>query len=104
MPPAARVGDTILTGHPGPSLTATIATSPNAKVQIQFVPAAVAGSIISPHTGPVIIQGVWQLHPSTPILGGSSKVTFGGLPALRIGDAADGAGVIMAGSPKVLIG
>lgn len=103
MPAAARVGDTALTGHPG-SITTTIASSPNVKVFIQALPAAVAGSILAPHLGPGTSPGGFLPHLPPPIVvGGSTKVLLGGFPALRVGDSAD-LGVIMAGSFKVLIG
>lgn len=98
--PSARVGDSILTGHPC-STTSTILTSLQAKVRVAGLqPAAVSGSIIAPHT---ILAGDSCVPHAATTGFGSAKVFFGGLPANRVGDPAD-MGVILTGAPNVIIG
>jgi len=100
---AARVGDSVLTGHPG-SIVTTIILSTNAKVLIQAIPGAVLGSTLDPfHLGPATTPGGFLPHGPAFVSGGSTKVFLSGAPAARVGDNAD-LGVIMAGSPKVIIG
>ena len=97
--PSARVGDAILTGH-ACSATSTILSSLQSKVIVAFMPAAVSGSPIAPHT--ILVGDSCVPHPATTGFG-SSKVFFGGLPANRVGDNAD-MGVILTGAPSVIIG
>ena len=98
--PSARIGDTIITGH-ACTVTSTIISSLQAKVIVSFSIAAVTGSPIAPHT---ILAGDKCIpHPATT-LAGSPKVFFGGIPANRVGDGADLAGVIISGAPNVIIG
>jgi uncharacterized Zn-binding protein involved in type VI secretion len=99
MPLAARIGDSIITGHLC-SPTSTILTSLQTKVLIGGLPAAVTGSVIAPHT---ILVGKFCVPHAAVTNAGSTKVFIGGLPANRIGDSAD-FGCIISGHPKVLIG
>lgn len=91
---AARVGDA--TNHPG-----TIAGPGVPTVRIEGSPAAVArgGAMhtcsFPPPAGP---------HPPTPFPMGSTSVTIGGMPALRVNDLAGCGASIVQGSPTVTIG
>ena len=99
--PSARITDSIITGH-ACSATSTIISSLQAKVIVSFSIAAVTGSPIAPHT---ILSGSSCVpHPGVTTLAGSAKVFFGGIPANRVGDGADLAGVIISGAPNVIIG
>ena len=91
--------DRILTGH-GCSATASITGLKNIKVFIQGTPGAVVGDNIGPHT---IRAGKSCIPHGAIINSGSTKVFYGVFPAARVGDSAD-MGVIISGSPKVLIG
>lgn len=101
MPAAARAEntDTITTGHACDG-TAKIAGSLNTTVKINGKNGAVQGDAIAPHT---ILSGKVCVPHSATVGGGSSTVFFGGIPAARVGDAADG-GVIISGSGDVFIG
>ena len=99
MPAAARLGDTISTGH-GCDGTSTIAGALISKVTIDGIIAAVIGDAIAAHTIP---SGAACVSHSATVGGSSSKVKFEGIYAARVDDGAD-AGTITSGSPNVLIG
>ena len=99
MPAAARLGDTISTGH-GCDGTSTIAGALISKVTIDGIIAAVIGDAIAAHTIP---SGAACVSHSATVGGSSSKVKFEGIKAARFGDGAD-SGTITSGSPNVLIG
>lgn len=99
MPAAARLGDSISTGH-ACDATSTIAGALITKVKIDGIIAAVLGDAIAAHT--ILVGEVCVPHAAT-VGGSSSKVKFQGIYAARLGDAAD-AGVITSGSPDVNIG
>lgn len=99
MPAAARLGDTISTGH-GCDGTSTIAGALISKVTIDGIIAAVIGDAIAAHTIP---DGDACVSHSATVGGSSSKVKFEGIYAARVDDGAD-AGTITSGSPNVLIG
>jgi uncharacterized Zn-binding protein involved in type VI secretion len=99
MPAAARLGDTISTGH-GCDATSTIAGALISKVKIDGIIAAVIGDAIAAHT---ILSGPSCVPHSATVGGSSSKVKFQGIYAARVGDGADG-GSITSGSPDVIIG
>ena len=99
MPAAARLGDTISTGH-GCDATSTIAGALISKVKIDGIIAAVIGDAIAAHTIP---SGAACVSHSATVGGSSSKVKFEGIYAARVDDGAD-AGTITSGSLKVLIG
>ena len=99
MPAAARLGDTISTGH-GCDGTSTIAGALISKVKIDGIIAAVIGDAIAAHTIP---SGAACVSHSATVGGSSSKVKFEGIYAARVGDGAD-AGTITSGSLNVLIG
>lgn len=99
MPAAARLGDTISTGH-GCDGTSTIAGALISKVTIDGIIAAVIGDAIAAHTIP---SGAACVSHSATVGGSSSKVKFEGIYAARVDDGAD-AGTITSGSLKVLIG
>ena len=99
MPAAARLGDTISTGH-GCDDTSTIAGALISKVTIDGIIAAVIGDAIAAHTIP---DGDACVSHSATVGGSSSKVKFEGIYAARVDDGAD-AGTITSGSLNVLIG
>ena len=99
MPAAARLGDTISTGH-GCDGTSTIAGALISKVTIDGIIAAVFGDAIAAHDIP---SGAACVSHSATVGGSSSKVKFEGIYAARVDDGAD-AGTITSGSPNVLIG
>ena len=99
MPAAARLGDTISTGH-GCDGTSTIAGALISKVTIDGIIAAVFGDAIAAHDIP---SGAACVSHSATVGGSSSKVKFEGIYAARVDDGAD-AGTITSGSLKVLIG
>ena len=99
MPAAARLGDTISTGH-GCDGTSTIAGALISKVTIDGIIAAVIGDAIAAHTIP---DGDACVSHSATVGGSSSKVKFEGIYAARVDDGAD-AGTITSGSLNVLIG
>ena len=99
MPMAARITDTILTGHPC-DVTSNIVASKAVNVFFQGQMAAVVGDVIAP---PSILAGS-SCVPHAAVTGpGSTKVFCGGFPANRVGDVAD-MGAIISGSTKVIIG
>jgi uncharacterized Zn-binding protein involved in type VI secretion len=105
MPAAARLGDTISTGHNELDCDATDATSTIAgalisKVKIDGIIAAVIGDAITEHN---ILDGDACMPHIATVVGSSSKVKFQGIYAARVGDGADG-GSITSGSPDVIIG
>jgi uncharacterized Zn-binding protein involved in type VI secretion len=99
MPAAARLGDTITTGHACDG-TSTIAGNLQSKVIINNIIAAVLGDPIAPHT--ILVGSVCVPH-SAVVVGASEKVFFENIRAARLTDGADG-GVITSGSPDVIIG
>jgi len=98
MPEAARVGDSVNTGH-GCAATTTLAAADH-NVNIEGANALVVGDETVSHAFP-------PDPPCAPhtaeISGGSTKVTIGGIAAARKGDDCD-AGEITSGSIKVTIG
>ena len=98
--PSARITDSIITGH-ACTVQSTIVSSLQAKVIVAGLPAAVTGSPIAPHT---FLSGSSCVPHAVTTLAGSPKVFFGGIPANRVGDGADLAGVIISGAPNVIIG
>ena len=100
MPAAARLGDTISTGH-GCDGTSTIAGALISKVTIDGIIAAVFGDAIAEHNIPDEDDAC--VSHSATVGGASSKVKFEGIYAARVDDGAD-AGTITSGSPNVLIG
>lgn len=100
MPPAARIGDAVVTGHLCTPAT-TIASTLQSKVFIGGPLAAVLGAPLTPHTwkpGSSCVP-----HPGQIVNVGSSKVFIGGIAAARLGDSAD-LGSVSSGFPKVMIG
>lgn len=98
MPAAARVGDSVATGHI--CATTTTLAAANHNVNIQGANALVVGDLTESHAFP----------PSPPcaphvasINAGSSKVTIGGKAAARQTDSCD-AGSITSGASMVSIG
>ena len=83
-----------------------------------FVGAATAhgGTVLPPGVPTVLVAGqaaaVATLphacplpgHAQTPLVPGSGTVLIGGLPALRVGDAATCGAPVVVGAPTVLIG
>lgn len=95
MPPAARIGDL----HTCPMVTGTVphvggpitgAGAPT--VLIAGMPAAVMGDIVT------------CVGPPDTIVKGSATVLIGGKPAARMGDLTAHGGVIVLGTPTVMIG
>jgi uncharacterized Zn-binding protein involved in type VI secretion len=95
MPAAARVGDM----HTCPMVTGNV---PH-----------VGGPVIPPGASTVMIGGVPAATvgdmctcsgPPDSIVAGSATVLFGGKAAARMGDSTAHGGVIVAGSPQVIIG
>lgn len=97
MPAAARVTDTVATGH-ACDATTTIAAA-NHNVNIEGQNAVVVGDLTEPHG---FIPPGCAPH-TAPINAGSSKVTIGGIPAARQTDSCD-AGTITSGATNVTIG
>ena len=73
----------------------------------------VGGPILPPGAPTVLIAGIPAARvgdlctcvgPPDTITAGSSTVMIGGMPAARIGDATAHGGIIVMGSPTVLIG
>lgn len=73
----------------------------------------VGGPILPPGASTVLIAGIPAARvgdmctcvgPPDTITAGSSTVMIGGMPAARIGDATAHGGIIVMGSPTVLIG
>ena len=93
--PAARLTD-MGSGHGSYPPTPIMSASPN--VLINGRAAARMGDALVPHTKPKRSP-----HPRS-IAAGSATVTINGQPAARVGDPIDCGGVIMKGSPNVLIG
>lgn len=95
MPPAARIGDI----HTCPAVTGTV---PH-----------VGGPIIGPGSPTVLIGGMPAARvsdqatcvgPPDVIVAGSGTVLISGMPAARVGDTTAHGGVIVVGSPTVIIG
>ncbi|WP_071871083.1 PAAR domain-containing protein [Atopomonas hussainii] len=95
MPKAGRLGDQD-TGHDACGPTAVIAGSPN--VLINNLPALRLGD-------PLAVHGCPAHAPHGRALAvGSGTVLINNLPAGRVGDAVNCGGVMVQGSPNVLIG
>lgn len=94
---AARVGDSVATGHACDATTTLAAT--NHSVNIQGSNATVVGDLTVAHG---FIPPACAPHTAS-INAGSSKVTIGGIAAARVGDSCD-AGTITSGASKVNIG
>ena len=98
--PAARITDTVVTGH-GCDAVTTIASTLQSTVTIQGLLAAVVGAPLAPHT--ILSGGSCVPHPGQVVNSGSTKVFIGGISAARVGDSAD-LGAVSSGSATVLIG
>lgn len=94
----ARVGDSVATGHLCDATT-TLAFA-NHNVNAQGANALRRGDATVTHE---ILEGIVCVPHVETIKAGSSKVTIGGIPAARLGDACD-AGSITSGASKVNIG
>lgn len=96
MPPAARITDMhtcpLVNPNGSPHVGGPITGPGAANVLIGGVPAAVVGDICA------------CAGPPDSILQGSTTVLFGGKPAARVGDMTAHTGVIVMGSPNVMIG
>ncbi len=97
MSAAARVGDTVATGHGCDSVSA-IAGPGAPTVLINGTPAARVGDLTVPHT--IGVPPFCVAHTS-PILGASS-VLISGQPAAKVGDSVC-SGTITGGSPNVVV-
>jgi len=100
MPPAARVTDAVVTGHPCDAAT-TIASTLQSTVTISGLLGAVVGAPMTPHN--FLSGGSCVPHPAQVVNVGSTTVFLGGIPAARLGDSAD-LGAISSGAPNVIIG
>jgi len=110
MPAAARVGDSVNTGHLC-STTTTIQQG-DSTVLIGGRPAAYNGSLLSPHTiesqrgvqppGPPTNPSTCIPHTAN-VTAGSSTVFVGGKQLARRGDRADD-GTITGGADNVVVG
>ncbi len=98
MPPAARLTDL----HECPMQTPTLVPVPH-----------VGGPIIGPGCPTVLIGKLVAavegdeatcVGPPDVLIKGSTTVTIGGRPAVRMGDTTAHGGVVAAGCPTVLIG
>ena len=104
--PAARIGDSVATGH-GCDATTTIATSNTSpRVIICGQPAATVGMVMEPHT--ITNPAPFPAPPCIPHIGpvinaGSAKVLVGMKALARQGDSAD-MGTITSGCSTVLAG
>tara|TARA_R110000868_G_scaffold295032_3_gene555449 strand:- start:323 stop:625 length:303 start_codon:yes stop_codon:yes gene_type:complete len=99
MKAAARIGDNVYTGHLC-SIIVPLLVPSQSGVFINGVLAATVFAELEPHS--ILSSGSCVPHTGT-VISGSTKVTFGGLAAARIGDPAD-LGNIITGSPNVFIG
>ena len=96
----AQLVDKIATGHPCDS-TAKIQGSKQSKVTVGGKPVAVDGDLVQVHTikaGPSCVA-----HPGVKVSSTTQKLTINGDGVCRIGDPADGAGII-SGQSKVMLG
>jgi uncharacterized Zn-binding protein involved in type VI secretion len=98
MPAAARVGDTVATGHLCD--TATTLATVNRSVNIEGANACVVGDLTVSHSA--FAPPNCAAH-TAPINVGSTLVTIGGVAAARFGDSCD-LGTITSGAVKVTIG
>ena len=99
MPEAARIGDSVSTGH-GCDATTSIAGSLQSTVFINGVKAAVDGDALAAHTIP---SGAACVAHSAVVNNGSETVFIEGIKAARKDDSAD-ADKITGHSPNVYIG
>lgn len=95
----AELIDKIATGHPCTG-TAPIQGTKQSKVTIGGKLVAVDGDTVQVHT---VKAGNTCVPHSVTVSATTSKVFIGGFAVCRIGDPADGAGIIT-GSSKVMIG
>lgn len=95
MPPAARISDMhtcpLFTG-PVPHVGGPVVGPGATTVLINSMPAAVVGDLCT------------CVGPPDSIVKGSSTVFIAGRPAARMGDMTAHSGVIILGSPTVIIG
>lgn len=96
----AQLIDKIATGHPCSS-TAPIQGSKQSKVTIGGNPVAVDGDLVQVHT--IKAGRVCVAHPGVTVSATSAKMFINGSAVCRIGDPADGAGIIT-GQGKVMLG
>ena len=98
MPAAARVGDTIATGH-GCDTVSTIAGPGNPRVMIEGQPAATVGDLSDPHT-----YGVppFCISHTMPITTGCPKVWVGGKHIAMFGSQID-SGTVTGGASRVSV-
>lgn len=95
---AARIGDQ--TNHGGVVVGAGIPT-----VTIEGIIAAVADPALEGGAHSCPINPIPSPpHAMTPFTNGSSTVSIGGQPALRVGDTAACGAAIAKGAPSVMIG
>lgn len=99
MPKAARIGDSVATGH-GCDATTTIQGNLQGTVRVEGKLLAVRGDILAPHT---ILSGTVCVPHTAYTSSGSSSVSAHGIAVCRVGDAAD-AGSITSGASTVNIG
>jgi uncharacterized Zn-binding protein involved in type VI secretion len=99
MPKAARLGDSVATGHPCDGTT-TIAGALQSTVYINGIIAAVDGDALAVHT---ILVGLLCVPHGAVVNNGSSTVFVEGIKAARKDDSAD-ADKITGGSPNVYMG
>ncbi len=97
MAAAARIGDTVATGHGCDTVTA-IAGPGSPTVLINGTPAARVGDLTVPHT--IGVPPICVAHTS-PIIG-ASTVLINGSPAAKVGDSVC-SGTITGGSPNVIV-
>jgi uncharacterized Zn-binding protein involved in type VI secretion len=99
MPEAARIGDSVSTGH-GCDATTTIAGALQSTVFINGIKAAVDGDALAAHT---ILSGSVCVPHSAVVNNGSQTVFIEGIKAARKDDSAD-ADKITGHSTNVYIG
>ena len=102
--PAARVGDSVFTGHGCTTTTKIVSGLDQGRVIIEGEPAAVVGMEMEAHTinNPAITPPCIS-HIGPVVNAGSATVLVGGKPLARTGDSAD-MGAITGGASKVLAG
>ena len=102
--PAARVGDSVFTGHGCDTTTKIVSGLDTGRVLIEGEPAAVVGMEMEPHTINNPAPPFLCISHIGPIVNaGSATVLVGGKPLARQGDSAD-LGAITGGASKVLAG
>jgi uncharacterized Zn-binding protein involved in type VI secretion len=102
MPAAARVGDTVNTGHGCDTTTTILATGAASSVYINGLLAATQGADLALHQlpNPGTPPPACVPHPGQKVNIGSSTVRVNGKSLARVGDSAD-LGSIRDGSSNV---